>query len=377
MVDNLQCYLVGGAVRDILLGMEAKDKDYCVVNSNEEEMLSLGFSKVGDDFPVFLHPETKEEYALARKERKTGSGYGGFETETKNVTLEEDLFRRDLTINAMAMDKEGKLIDPYNGSRDLKNKILRHVSRHFAEDPVRILRICRFAARYNFEIAGDTKYMMKGMVENGEFDHLTKERVLLEFKKVLDEPYLLNFFKNLKEIGALEKIGKFEYVFNKDIQDLLIEAPTREIKNYYVFKDFSEKELTQFGLPRSQIDNMLLLRKWITNTTFYSYMSDEMKLQFFKDMKSRHNEIPSLELASNMFFMKRVPVDVTDFEVYTLKNDIESIKKFNNQDFVNELEKSEDFQALSKKDKIEKMKSDLMEKYSELLYKHKKSQNKI
>ncbi len=208
-------YLVGGAVRDLTLGIEPKDKDYVVVGATEKDMLDLGFEKVGADFPVFLHPKTKEEYALARRERKIGVGYNGFVCETNDVTIQEDLLRRDLTINAMAiklneLGQHEELIDPYCGAQDLNDKILKHVSHHFSEDPVRILRIARFAARYNFEIHEKTKDMMRGMVNDGEFDALTPERVFLEFEKVISEKYLSRFFHELESIGALSKLGIFD-----------------------------------------------------------------------------------------------------------------------------------------------------------------------
>jgi hypothetical protein len=376
MHPHLECYLVGGAVRDILLGQEAKDKDYCVVNATENDMLAYGFKKVGDDFPVFLHPVSKEEYALARRERKVGSGYGGFVTETKNVTLEEDLFRRDLTINAMAMNKDGSIIDPYNGQADLANKILRHVSSHFAEDPVRILRICRFAARYNFTIAPETKDMMKKMVENGEFDSLTKERVFLEFKKVISESFIMNFFNNLKEIGAIEKLGKFETIFSPELFNLVTEAPTESSKNYFIFHDFNPEQMHNFGLSRNQIDTIGYLKKWKASATFYTYMNDEMKLNFFKDMKSRHDAAPSLELASDIFYIKEIPEDVADFELYILKQDIDNIKNFNNQEYINDLNNREELQTMSKSDKNQFIQRELKNKYSTLLFSHNTKKNK-
>ncbi len=217
-------YLVGGAVRDMSLGIDPKDKDYVVVGATEKDMLDLGFEKVGADFPVFLHPKTKEEYALARKERKVSAGYNGFICETNNVTIEDDLLRRDLTINAMAirLNEFGKpegLLDPYNGLNDLHQKNLKHVSSHFSEDPVRILRIARFSARYNFKIDDETIKMMKSMVENGEFDTLTPERVFLEFDKVIHEKYLIRFFQILDEIGALKNLGNFDVaMIQKDLE---------------------------------------------------------------------------------------------------------------------------------------------------------------
>lgn len=201
----MQIYLVGGAVRDELLGLEVKDKDWVVVGVNPEDLLHQGFKPVGKDFPVFLHPETHEEYALARTERKTAKGYTGFQFYTdKNITLEQDLMRRDLTINAMAKDLSGSLIDPFGGLNDLKQKVLRHVSPAFIEDPVRILRIARFAARYQFKVAPETMQLMKQMVENGEVNALVAERVWQEIAKGLMEKYPYIMFEVLKECGALK-----------------------------------------------------------------------------------------------------------------------------------------------------------------------------
>jgi len=184
----LKTYLVGGAVRDELLGRPVKERDYVVVGSTTEEMEKLGYKPVGKDFPVFLHPKTHEEYALARTERKSGRGYKGFTVHAApDVTLEDDLRRRDLTINAMAKGEDGAIVDPFGGRKDLENRILRHVSDAFAEDPVRILRIARFAARFGFEVAKETMALMKRMVESGETDYLVPERVWQEFAKGLTE----------------------------------------------------------------------------------------------------------------------------------------------------------------------------------------------
>lgn len=204
----MKTYLVGGAVRDKLLGKEPHDKDYVVIGSTVEEMLSHGFIQVGKDFPVFLHPETGEEYALARTERKTGSKHTDFSFEfSSNITLEEDLIRRDFTINTMAMDMEtGEIIDYFNGLQDLENKILRAVRPEtFVEDPLRVLRGCRFAAQLDFEIAHETMELMKKMVEDGMINHLTAERVWKETEKALSEGYnSKRYFEILNECGALK-----------------------------------------------------------------------------------------------------------------------------------------------------------------------------
>jgi len=201
----METYLVGGSVRDQLLGLPIKDRDWLVVGSTVENMLSLGYQAVGKDFPVFLHPKTHEEYALARTERKSAPGYKGFIVHAApDVSLEQDLIRRDLTINAIAQDKQGNLIDPYHGQQDIKDKILRHVSPAFTEDPVRVLRIARFAARFNFTIADETSQLIKQMVENKELEHLVAERVWQELEKALASPKPSLFFMALRETTALQ-----------------------------------------------------------------------------------------------------------------------------------------------------------------------------
>jgi tRNA nucleotidyltransferase (CCA-adding enzyme) len=206
----MKTFLVGGAVRDQLLGLEVKDRDYVVVGATPDEMIQAGFRPVGSDFPVFLHPDTQEEYALARTERKAGHGYKGFKVyAAPDVTLEDDLRRRDLTINAMALDETGQLIDPYGGKKDLDEGILRHVSEAFAEDPVRILRVARFAARYarwGFRVAHATNTLMQQMVDAGEVDYLVPERVWAELERALGEQQPSQFFKVLRGCGALAKI---------------------------------------------------------------------------------------------------------------------------------------------------------------------------
>jgi tRNA nucleotidyltransferase (CCA-adding enzyme) len=203
----LKVYRVGGAVRDRLLGLPVQDHDWVVVGSTPDEMVQRGFKPVGADFPVFLHPDTHEEYALARTERKVAQGYKGFSVYAEpGVTLEQDLLRRDFTINAIAEDADGNLIDPYGGQQDLKAGVLRHVSDAFAEDPVRILRAARFVARFGFSIAPETLALMRAMVDNGEVDALVAERVWQELARGLMEKQPSRFFTTLRECGALKKI---------------------------------------------------------------------------------------------------------------------------------------------------------------------------
>ncbi|MCK6264775.1 multifunctional CCA addition/repair protein [Vibrio sp. ZSDE26] len=204
----MQVYLVGGAVRDQLLNLDVYDKDWVVVGSTPKEMLANGFTAVGNDFPVFLHPKTKQEHALARTERKTSAGYTGFECHfSVDVTLEEDLLRRDLTINALAQDNQGQIIDPYGGQSDLNDRILRHVSEAFTEDPLRVLRVARFAAKLKhlgFSIAPETLSLMKRISQSGELEHLTAERIWQEWYKSLSTQNPQEFLSVLQECGALQ-----------------------------------------------------------------------------------------------------------------------------------------------------------------------------
>jgi len=203
-------YLVGGAVRDELLGLAVGEKDWVVVGSSPEEMAAQGYLPVGKDFPVFLHPQTREEHALARTERKTGRGYHGFSFHTgPEVTLEDDLIRRDLTVNAIARDEHGQLVDPYGGRRDLEARLLRHVSAAFSEDPVRILRVARFHTRFaplGFRVAAETLALMRRMVAAGEADALVPERVWQETRRALMLPQPSTFFRTLQDCGALARV---------------------------------------------------------------------------------------------------------------------------------------------------------------------------
>jgi tRNA nucleotidyltransferase/poly(A) polymerase len=220
----MKVYEVGGCVRDRLMGRKPKDLDYVVVGATPEQMLELGYKQVGANFPVFIHPETGDEYALARTERKTGRGYYDFSFDANpDVTLEEDLGRRDLTINAMALDPDtGQIIDPYNGRNDLVDGILHHTTKAFAEDPVRVLRVARFASRYNFGVAHPTRKLMRELAESGELDTLTVERVFSEWDKAFREPFASRFLIELSACGAFEKL--FPELTRYDL-DVLQRAP--------------------------------------------------------------------------------------------------------------------------------------------------------
>jgi len=245
----MKVYLVGGAVRDQLLGEAFHERDWVVVGSTPKALLQQGYRQVGRDFPVFLHPKTQEEYALARTERKTGVGYYGFVCDfNPTVTLEEDLERRDLTINAMAMDDEGHVIDPYDGQRDLKAKQLRHVSPAFVEDPVRVLRVARFAARYHrlgFVVADETRALMQRMVTQGELGALVPERVWQEWQKSLCEHNPEVFIEVLQACGALTAI--------------LPELEGIDLKTFIAARDLSEEPVVRFAallhsLEQAQIE---------------------------------------------------------------------------------------------------------------------------
>jgi tRNA nucleotidyltransferase/poly(A) polymerase len=249
----MKTYLVGGAVRDKLLGIESKDNDYVVCGSTPEEMIAAGFKQVGADFPVFLHPETGDEYALARTEKKTGAGYNGFTCEfSPNVSLEEDLFRRDLTINSVAYDEENDLyVDPYGGIRDLKLKLIRHVNPDaFADDPVRVFRACRFAARYNFDIASHTIELMQKCVEN-EFNNLTPERVWKEIEKGLSESNFYSMLYFLDYVNALEKIRPFTcYPTYYHLLNIPFDISPR-IKFAIISKYFEKEDFTKWKIPNT------------------------------------------------------------------------------------------------------------------------------
>jgi tRNA nucleotidyltransferase (CCA-adding enzyme) len=285
----MKVYAVGGCVRDELLGRIPKDFDYVVVGSSPSEMLALGYEQVGADFPVFLHPVTKNEYALARTERKIGKGYQGFATDfDPSITLEDDLRRRDLTINAMAKDLEtGEIIDPFNGMHDLQDQILRHVSPAFAEDPLRVLRVARFRARYGYKIAQSTLELMMQLVSRGELDALTPERVWVEMEKGLSEtnPALFlttlmacdawtRLFPEVKLGGAFHRLknaqqltfdGKLMLIFNDTPLNMVAHvlekyrASTDTIRNLINFKKVQHSELHSGSLKPEETLSLLKL----------------------------------------------------------------------------------------------------------------------
>lgn len=290
-IDQLKVYRVGGQVRDMLLGIEPKDKDYVVVGSNEQEMLSLGFSRVGASFPVFLHPVTQDEYALARTEKKTGVGYDQFDVDASdNVTIEQDLLRRDLTINAIAIDlTTNQIIDPYNGVSDLRAGLLRHVSDAFSEDPVRVLRVARFAARYNFAIADQTIELMKVVVN--ELQYVAAERIYAEIIKGLNEKYPTRMYQVLDAVNAWSidqvkcyksKVGlsnQLEKINNWD--QLSSDQKFAIVSDNFQFDDFEKATVTAYGKKLG-----LLLRSDRDNVSNFRFLSNDQKVQLFERLRA-------------------------------------------------------------------------------------------
>ena len=301
----MDIYIVGGAVRDELLGRPVVDRDYVVVGATPQAMLDQGFRPVGKDFPVFLHPVTQAEYALARTERKTGHGYHGFAFHAApEVTLEQDLARRDLTINAIARAADGTLIDPFCGQRDLKAKILRHVGPAFAEDPVRILRIARFAARFaDFSVAPETLDLMRGMVAAGEVDHLVAERVWQELAKGLMETSPSRMFAVLRETGALARLlPEVEALFGVlQRADYHPEIDT----GVHVMMVIDEAARRDFALP----------------VRFAALTHDLGKATTPADILPRHigHEMRSVQLATALCERLRVPGDCRDLALLTAR----------------------------------------------------------
>ncbi len=295
--EGLRVYRVGGAVRDRLLGLPVQDHDWVVVGSTPEDMVARGFKPVGADFPVFLHPETHEEYALARTERKVALGYKGFTVyAAPEVTLEQDLLRRDFTINAIAEDPDGGLIDPYNGQADLKAGVLRHVSAAFAEDPVRILRGARFAARFGFTFAPETLLLMRRMVEQGEVDALVAERVWQELARGLMEKHPSRFFTTLRECGALRKI--------LPEVDALFGVP--QPAHYHPEIDC--------GVHTMMVADAAALAGHALEVRFAALTHDLGKAATPEDTLPRHigHEMRSVDLLKAMSERLRVPVDCRD-----------------------------------------------------------------
>ncbi|MFZ9034624.1 MAG: multifunctional CCA tRNA nucleotidyl transferase/2'3'-cyclic phosphodiesterase/2'nucleotidase/phosphatase [Francisellaceae bacterium] len=302
----MQIYLVGGAVRDQLLGLEVNDRDWLVVGASEKLMQSQGFIKVGKDFPVFLHPETHEEYALARKEIKVSPGYQGFGFDTsEDVRLIDDLIRRDLTINAMAIDQQGQLHDPFDGVKDIKARKLRHISHAFAEDPLRVLRVARFAARFHhlgFHIAEETLTIMRQITESGELQTLSSERIYLEINKALQTPNPAVFFDTLYHIGVFAEILPELAILlqhSRPFTALNHAIEYKEAHNYLLFT------LAFYRLPIAQLEQLVIhirlpnaLKKLLNDVAIYSdfiatlnkHTSDEILIMLTKTNALRQPE---------------------------------------------------------------------------------------
>lgn len=379
----MKIYKVGGCIRDELLNKKPKDIDYVVINSSEEEMLKLGFEKVGKSFPVFLHPDTRDEYALARTEKNTGNGYNDFITNTKNVSLIQDLKRRDLTINAIAKDENNNYIDPFNGIQDIKNKILRHTSEKFIEDPLRIIRIARFNARYpEFKIAKETKILIKEMINKDMLKNITNERYWKEISRVFFEKKPFLFFKILNEFDALkyiikdytkdstkniyliEKVKKLNlFLENKKITDF------EKIGIYYYYLVLNTENNKNINLPKIKEYEMIL--------KLFNENKLNIKLtNFKKDIKEKNidNIINIYELLRqkknllnmilNIHKFNDKKFNITEFNhIYNLLSEIKFNKEIFNKLGVNEIKdtiykerKKTLLKFLSKKDINKKIK---------------------
>ena len=300
-------YLVGGAVRDKLLGLEPKEKDWVVGNSSAEELVSLGYKQVGKHFPVFLHPNTFEEHALARVEKKINKGHQGFEFNTgKSITLEEDLLRRDLTINAIAEDENNKLIDPYNGVKDIENRKLRHVSDAFSEDPLRVFRVARFYASlsdYNFTIHDSTYTEMKSIVDSGEIESLSKERLWEEFSKAFSTKEPWKFFEALINSGAAKKYFP-EVIDNAILKKKIIYFNKQNISKdiFLSLIGFSVDFLELFGFPKKIIGLYFIFNEF--GVKFLSLdLKKELVLNFLNELDAfrRPDRLYNLLIQINCF----------------------------------------------------------------------------
>lgn len=295
----MQVYLVGGAVRDALLNRKVVERDYVVVGATPEEMLSQGFTQVGKDFPVFLHPKTQEEYALARTERKSGKGYTGFVCDaSSSVTLEEDLLRRDLTVNAIAQDNYGKLIDPYGGKKDLENRVLRHVSEAFSEDPLRVFRVARFATRYaylGFTIATETMALMQSMAESGELSTLSAERVWQETKRSLLEKTPHVFFTVLNQAHGLNDwFTELEINLDTALATLKTAVDLEKSENESFVKD------TGSETPLPDSSNSETARLIIRFTALLSHLGEEDAKHFCSRLKVQ-NQVSEIVILACKF----------------------------------------------------------------------------
>ena len=295
----MQVYLVGGAVRDALLNRKVVERDYVVVGATPEEMISQGFTQVGKDFPVFLHPKTQEEYALARTERKSGKGYTGFVCDaSSSVTLEEDLLRRDLTVNAIAQDNFGKLIDPYGGQKDLENRLLRHVSEAFNEDPLRVFRVARFATRYaylGFTIANETMALMQAMADSGELTTLSAERVWQETKRSLLEKTPHVFFSVLNEAhGLSDWFAELESSVDTALATLKTAVALEKVVNESSFNKGDS------GIQTSESSALEITRLITRFTALLTHLNEEEAKRLCSRLKVQ-NQVSEIAILSSKF----------------------------------------------------------------------------
>tara|TARA_B100000767_G_scaffold66980_1_gene63438 strand:- start:553 stop:1644 length:1092 start_codon:yes stop_codon:yes gene_type:complete len=280
----MKVYLVGGAIRDKLLGLEPKENDWVIVNGNQKELLDLGYKQVGKKFPVFLHPKTSEEYALARLEQKTDKGHKGFKFDVSNsVTLEQDLLRRDLTINAIAQDENGNLIDPYNGIEDIEKRVIRHVSKAFCEDPLRVFRVARFCAKfeeYNFTIHKSTYEEMKNIVDSNEIETLSKERLWVELSKSFNTKNPWVFFQVLIDSKVADKYFP-ELVSNDLLKKKIIYFSNLNIEKdvFLSLVGFSIEFVEAFGFPKKVLDLYFLFNEF--SAKFISLKLDDKSILVF------------------------------------------------------------------------------------------------
>ena len=367
----MKIYLVGGAVRDKILGIPVKDRDYVVVGSSPEEMIKLGYKPIGKNFPVFLHPETQEEYALARTEKKIGKGYHGFEFFTSpTVTLEEDLSRRDITINAIAEDENGNIYDPYNGIGDIEKKIIRHVSDAFIEDPLRVFRVARFFARFeDFKIHEDTENLMKKIVNNGEIKFLSIERIKNELLKGLEERYVDKMFLSFNQSGVLKEIFPDFTEENKQLNIFLF-LLLNELRNTPNTFSSESKLLMILLSPvinyedKSNCKNYVEYFKLSNNACikFKGIENEAKNLENYLSL-SLENKLDSL-YRLDFFRRPNLTLDILDMIMFLITANLQTTAP-------NKLRNFEEFQKIKKIifAKVEKVKNYLIlfqQKYSEL-----------
>lgn len=319
----MEFYLVGGAVRDKILNIKSKDKDFVVVNGSIEEMVKLGYKQVGKSFPVFIDPNTGFEYALARKEKKINKGHKSFEfIFSKDTTLTQDLRRRDLTINAIAQDKSGNYIDPFNGIKDIRNKVLRHVSDAFIEDPLRLFRVARFSATLNFTVHRETEYLLKDIVNSKELLFLSKFRISSEFIKAVNSKNVINFFEILTKCGALHQLIGTHRKINKIINDNKVGTMNIIINS---------KKYSLLTKNEKMICLLLFLKLKTDNRNFYN--NANQKLSKFIDKKDNEvlllNLIENIQISTN--FLNAQPEDIFKFfKKLNVSRNLTQLKSFLN-----------------------------------------------